>query len=69
MFGNLRYELARKGMTIKELAEKIDRSYDTVKKKMKGKFEFTRKEMLAIQKEFPGCTVTYLFDLDKLDDN
>lgn len=61
MFMNLNAELARKKMTIKELARKTGIKYESLKNKMAGNTEFKRTEMLSIKKEFPDCTLEYLF--------
>ncbi len=64
MFKNLRYEIAKKGISIRELAERIGVSNSGLKNKLRGTYEFTRKEMVNIQKEFPECSTAYLFDLE-----
>lgn len=48
-------------MTIKELARKTGIKYESLKNKMAGNTEFKRTEMLSIKKEFPDCTLEYLF--------
>ena len=64
MFGNLNAEMARKKLTIKSLAQRTGISYESFKNKMSGSTEFKRNEMLAIKKEFPGCSLDYLFAID-----
>ena len=61
MFPNLNAEMGRKKMTIKALAEKTDINYESLKNKMSGATEFKRSEMLAVKKEFPECSLDYLF--------
>lgn len=61
MFCNLNAEMARRKMTIKSLAERTDINYESLKNKMSGATEFKRSEMLSIKKEFPDCTLDYLF--------
>ena len=48
MFSNLNAEMARNKLTIKALAEKTGINY----------------EMVSIKKEFPTCTLDYLFSTD-----
>lgn len=63
MFHNLNAELARRKMTIKILSEKTGINYESLKNKMSGITEFKRSEMLLVKKEFPECTLDYLFDI------
>lgn len=65
MFPNLNAELARKGMTIKSLSENTGIKYDSLKNKMSGETEFKRSEMIVIKKEFPDCTMDYLFKTEE----
>lgn len=67
MFPNLSAELARKKMSMKDLSENTDIGYESMKNKMKGKTEFTRAEMVRIKKEFPGCSMDYLFEYNDED--
>ena len=48
-------------MTIKSLAERTNINYESLKNKMSGTTEFKRSEMISIKKEFPECTLDYLF--------
>ena len=61
MFFNLNAEMARENMTIKTLSERTGINYDSLKNKMSGSTEFKRSEMLLIKKEFPNCSLDYLF--------
>ena len=61
MFFNLNAEMARENMTIKTLSERTGINYDSLKNKMSGLTEFKRSEMLLIKKEFPNCSLDYLF--------
>ena len=61
MFFNLNAEMARENMTIKTLSERTGINYDSLKNKMSGSTEFKRSEMLFIKKEFPNCSLDYLF--------
>ncbi len=65
MFRNLNAEMGRDKMTIKELAKKTGIGYESLKNKMTGATEFKRSEMIAIKKEFPSCTLDYLFYNDE----
>ena len=64
MFNNLNAEMARNNMTIKNLAEKTGISYESLKNKMSGQTEFKRSEMILIKKEFPDCSLDYLFSTE-----
>lgn len=61
MFDNLNAELARNKLTMKALAEKTGINYESLKNKMSGATEFKRSEMILIKKEFPNCSLDYLF--------
>jgi hypothetical protein len=61
MFRNLNAELARNKMTIKDLSERTNIKYESLKNKLNGVTEFKRNEMILIKKEFPQCTLDYLF--------
>lgn len=61
MFNNLNAEMARRKMSIKALAEATGIGYESMKNKMSGATEFKRSEMIQIKKEFPECTLDYLF--------
>ena len=61
MFFNLKAEMARRKMTIKDLAERTGIAYESMKNKMSGATEFKRSEMLAVKGVFPECPLDYLF--------
>ena len=61
MFNNLNAEMERRKMSIKALAEATGIGYESMKNKMSGATEFKRSEMIQIKKEFPECTLDYLF--------
>ena len=61
MFNNLNAEMARIKMTIKLLSERTGINYESLKNKMSGNTEFKRSEMLSIKREFPDCSLDYLF--------
>lgn len=65
MFCNLNAEMARKKMTIKALAERTGINYESLKNKMSGVTEFKRTEMISIKKEFPECSLDYLFSTEE----
>ena len=50
MFPNVKAELARKGVTLTELAEAIGMSLQTLSGRMNGKSEFTYSEAVKIKK-------------------
>ncbi len=53
--------MARKKVSIKALAEATGINYESLKNKMSGTTEFKRNEMIQIKKEFPDCSLDYLF--------
>ena len=61
MFNNLNAEMARRKMSIKAVAEATGIGYESMKNKMSGATEFKRSELIQIKKEFPECTLDYLF--------
>lgn len=65
LFANLNAEMARNKLTIKALAERTGMNYESLKNKMSGITEFKRSEMLLIKKEFPDCSLDYLFKTDE----
>lgn len=64
LFSNLNAEMARNKLTIKSLAEKTGINYESLKNKMSGITEFKRSEMISIKKEFPNCSLDYLFSTE-----
>ena len=69
MFDNLNAELARNKLTMKALAEKTGINYESLKNKMSGATEFKRSEMILIKKEFPNCSLDYLFATEEGKEN
>jgi DNA-binding XRE family transcriptional regulator len=62
MFPNLDAEMARMGVTKKDLSQLLGVRYATLIDKTNGKSRFTLDEALEIRNSlFPGCTVEYLF--------
>ena len=53
--------MARRKMSMKALAEATGISYESMKNKMSGVTEFKRSEMIQVKKEFPDCSLDYLF--------
>ena len=63
MYPNLKAELARNKITIKDLSERLDINYSTLKNKVSGITDFKCREMYLIKKEvFPNQTIDYLFE-------
>ena len=63
MLKNLQAEMARKGLSNKDIAAVIGRDEKTVLNKIRCDTEFTRKEMLLIKRKvFPKHTLDYLFE-------
>lgn len=63
MYCNLRAEMARKGLTIRDLAKTLGVRYATVCDKLNGKYKFYYDEAKKIKDtHFPECDIEYLFD-------
>lgn len=59
---NLRAEMARQGVTVKQLAKSLGVSLKTASNRLSGKTEFTLGEALVINNDlFPECELAYLF--------
>ena len=55
--------MARNGVTRAQVAKVIGKSYNHVREKINGKYEFEYGEALKIQEElFPDVDLKYLFD-------
>ena len=63
MYKNLLAEMARVGMTKKELAKKIGLSEASITNKMSGFREWKISEVKAITKLFPDVDFNYLFEV------
>ena len=62
VFSNLRAEMARKGITIQNLANELEISRQTASHKFSGKAPLYLDEAIKINKRFfPETTVDYLF--------
>jgi len=62
LYPNLVAEMARCGIAVKDVADKIGRSPDTVNNWLKGKGDFPIGKAFEIQKVFfPTYTIAYLF--------
>ncbi len=63
MYKNLLAEMARNGVTRAQIAEVVGKSYNHVREKIKGKYEFEYGEAVKIQETFfPDLDLKYLFD-------
>lgn len=61
-YPNLAAEMARNGVTEKDLAQEIGKSTDTIRNWMHGKGDFpVSKAFIIKEKFFPQETITYLF--------
>lgn len=61
-FSNLRAEMARKGITVQEIADSIGVNRDTASRKLSRKSSFTLDEAFKIERQFfGGLGVLYLF--------
>lgn len=62
MFSNLRAEMARKQITIQEIANTIGVGRDAASQKLSGKTAITLAEAFKVEREyFPDSDVRYLF--------
>lgn len=62
MFRNLNAEMARKGLTGKQIAKAIEISQKAFSNRRTGKTDFYASEIVVIAKIFfPGLSVDYLF--------
>lgn len=50
MYNNLKAEIARKGMTVKDFAEAVDMKQSTFAQKYRGNVDFTLPEAMRIKK-------------------
>lgn len=63
MYRNLRAEMARSNVTIRDLATRLGMRYATLSDKINGHFRFYYDEALQIKNEFfPDCELEYLFE-------
>lgn len=63
---NLRAEMARKKISIEEMADFLDMHRNSVANKINGSSSFTIEESIKIQeKYFPEMTLKYLFSREK----
>lgn len=61
MFPNLTIELKRNHYSQQGLAKYIGISNTSMQNKLRGKTQFTLREMRAIQRVFQNCSLDYLF--------
>lgn len=62
MFRNLSIEMARNGLTAKDVSRMVGMDYNTLLNKLNGKMEFTCGEAVKIRNvAFAGLTLEYLF--------
>ncbi len=63
MFNNLKAEMIRRNISVKELAERTKMNYRTLARKISGKSDFMLSEMEAIKAELkdPILTLDFLF--------
>ena len=65
MFNNLNAEMGRRNLTMKALSNLSGIGYESLKNKMSGNTEFKRNEMISIKRQFPQCSMDYLFATDE----
>lgn len=62
MFPNLRAEMARKNVTVSDLAKAIHKTDRSVRDKVSGKGDFSWSEINVIRDQFfSGLSIEYLF--------
>lgn len=61
MFPNLLVELKQKHYSQRGLADYIGISESSMENKLRGRTQFTLREMRAIQAVFKNCSLDYLF--------
>ena len=67
MYRNLRAEMARNDVTIKDIAESLGVRHATICDKLNGKYRFYYDEAYAIKTRFfPDCELEYLFEGDNI---
>lgn len=66
MFNNLNAEMGRRSLTMKALSNLSGIGYESLKNKMSGNTEFKRSEMISIKRQFPQCSMDYLFATDEM---
>mgnify|MGYP006916199102 CR=1 FL=1 len=65
MYRNLNAEMARRNVSIVDLAQTINCSYETMRKKLKGESPLLFKEALAIKKvHFPNLSLEKLYETE-----
>lgn len=65
MFCNVKHELVKKGMSVKDFSVFIGVSEKTAQNKLRGRTPFTYPEAEKIQRVlFPEYTINYLFSND-----
>lgn len=63
LYMNLRAEMARRNITISDIAKVLDVRYATVCDKINGHYRFYFDECYRIKTHFfPSCTLEYLFE-------
>ena len=63
MHNNLRAEMARKGLTMSDLADLLGVRHATISDKINGKFRFYYDEAVKIKNAFfPDLSLEYLFE-------
>ncbi|WP_031515451.1 helix-turn-helix transcriptional regulator [Desulfofalx alkaliphila] len=66
MYKNLRAEMARNNVTIRDIASALGVRYATISDKLNGKFRFYYDEALKIRNIFfPDCKLEYLFEREQ----
>lgn len=68
-YKNLRAEMARNGVTIRQIAESLGVRFATISDKLNGRSRFFCDEAFHIKRHFfPNCSIEYLFDDDDQQD-
>ncbi|RKO63229.1 helix-turn-helix domain-containing protein [Caldibacillus debilis] len=62
-YKNLRAEMARNGVTIRQIADLLGVRFATISDKLNGRSRFFCDEAIRIKRHFfPDCSLEYLFD-------
>ena len=62
MYNNLKAEIARKGMTVKDFAGAVGMKQSTFAQKYRGNVDFTLPEAMRIKKFLNELPIEYLFE-------
>lgn len=62
VYPNLTAEMARRNITVNDVAHRLGKHADTVRNWMRGKGDFQMQTAIEVRNEFfPECSIEYLF--------